>query len=96
MCILETAEFSSSEMDIISYNQLPNPALCIHMQEPDQGIPYSAKLMPVLNLFCEFRKFSTIRKNISMKIFDTWHAVCTCSEIISYSSKIAIHENSDP
>ena len=94
MCILETAEFSSSEMDIISYNQLPNPALCIHMQEPDQGIPYSAKLTPVL-YSANFANFQPFAKYFNEN-FDTRHAVCTCGEIINYSSKIAIHENLDP
>ena len=54
--------------------------------------PYSAKFLQVFN-FANFQPFM----NSSTKIFDTWRAVCGCSEFTKLFQrnlhKIALHEN---
>ena len=42
-------------------------------------IPCSAKFSRVFN-FANFANFQNVCKNISVKIFDTHHAVCACSK----------------
>ena len=69
MCILETAE-GSSRMDMTSYNQLPNHALCVHMQgnnEPDQGICHMKYGQPKYNLWQFLISMNTVT-NLGRKL----------------------------